>query len=199
MGYYQAGFDVAGVDIAPQPKYPFEFVQADALEYLAAHWHEFDVVHASPPCQAFTKAGKEHRKNGKVYADFLELTRDALKEIGKPYIIENVPDAPMENPVELCGAMFGLKTYRHRLFESNIPLVVPEHPKHIAKNAKMGRPPKEGEFIQVVGHFSGVAFAKEAMGINWLGQKELAQAIPPSYTEYLGLQLRAALMLKKAA
>ena len=198
MGYHLAGFDVVGVDIEKQPKYPFEFVQSDALEYLEAHWHEYDVIHASPPCQAFTKAGKEHRKKGKVYADFLSLTREALKNTGKPYIIENVPDAPMENPIMLCGAMFGLKTYRHRLFESNVPLYVPDHPVHTSPNAKMGRPPKKGEFIQVVGHFSGVPFAREAMGIDWLGQKELAQAIPPAYTEFLGLQLRDAAKLHNA-
>jgi len=199
MGYHKAGFEVVGIDIEKQPKYPFKFVQADALEYLAKHHQEFDAIHASPPCQAYTKASKEHRKNGKEYADFLEATRALCKKVGKPYIIENVPDAPMENPVVLCGAMFGLQTYRHRQFESNLLLNVPEHPVHIAKNTKMGRKPKPGEFIQVVGHFSGVPFAQEAMGIDWLGQKELAQAIPPAYTEYLGWQLRAALMLVKAA
>lgn len=189
MGYHNAGFEVTGIDIVPQPKYPFQFIQGDALEYLDKHHHQYDVIHASPPCQAFTKAGKEHRKNGKEYADFLAATREALKSIGKPYIIENVPDAPMEEPVILCGSMFGLKTYRHRLFESNLDIKAPTHPKHIAKNTKMGRAPKNGEFIQVVGHFSGVPFAREAMGIEWLGQKELAQAIPPAYTEYLGRQV----------
>ena len=192
MGYNNAGFEVVGIDIVHQPKYPFQFIQSDALEYLKENHHLFDAIHASPPCQAYTKASKEHRKNGKEYADFLEATRALCKEVGKPYIIENVPDAPMEDPVVLCGAMFGLKTYRHRQFESNILLNVPEHPVHIAK---MGRKPKEGEFIQVVGHFSGVPFAREAMGIDWLGQKELAQAIPPAYTEFLGWQLRAALMV----
>lgn len=198
-GYANAGFEVTGVDITPQPKYPYEFVLSDAIEYVKNNYHKFDAIHASPPCQKFTKAGKEHRKNGKVYDDFLELTRDTLKEIGIPYIIENVPDAPMENPIQLCGSMFGLKTYRHRLFESNINLVAPSHPTHIAKNTKMGRAPVEGEFIQVVGHFSGVPFAQQAMGIDWLGQKELAQAIPPAYTEYLGYQLRAAMMLRQEA
>jgi len=179
MGYHKAGFDVTGVDIVKQPKYPFEFILSDAIEYLSANHQCFDVIHASPPCQPYTKASKEHRMNGKIYADFLEETRQLCSEIGKPYIIENVPDAPMKNPIILCGSMFGLKTYRHRLFESNIKLVAPEHPAHIAKSTKMGRPPKEGEFIQVVGHFSGVPFARKAMGIDWLGQKELAQAIPP--------------------
>lgn len=199
MGYHQAGFDVVGVDITPQPKYPFEFIQSDALEYLKNNHHKFDVIHASPPCQAFTKAGKEQRSKGKVYPDLLNATREMLINIGKPYIIENVPDAPMVDPILLCGSMFDLKTYRHRLFESNIKLKVPPHPEHKAKNAKMGRPPKDGEFIQVVGHFSGVPFAREAMEIDWLGQKELAQAIPPSYTKFLGLQLMESLVRRIAA
>jgi DNA (cytosine-5)-methyltransferase 1 len=193
MGYAYAGFEVVGVDIEPQPYYPFEFNQGDAIEFVLDNYHLFDAIHASPPCQAFTKAGKEHRKAGKVYDDFLSETRDVLQAIGMPYIIENVPDAPMQNPIELCGAMFGLETYRHRLFESNIPLVAPPHPVHVAKNAKMGRKPVQGEFIHVVGHFSGVGFGQRAMGIPWLGQKELAQAIPPAYTEYLGRQLMGSL------
>ncbi len=190
-GYYLAGFEVTGVDIKPQPKHPdhMEFIQADAIEYVKRHGHKYDAIAASPPCQAHTKASKVARANGKEYECFIERTRDALREIGKPYIIENVPDSPLIEPIVLCGAMFGLKTYRHRLFESNIKLEVPDHPTHTAKNAKMGRPPKEGEFIQVAGHFSGVPFAREAMGISWMGQKELAQAIPPSYTEFLGKQL----------
>ena len=198
-GYSLAGFDVVGVDIKPQPKYPFKFQQSDAIEFVKKNHHLFDVIHASPPCQAFTRAGTEQRKAGKVYDDFLSETREVLRDIGKPYIIENVPDAPMENPIVLCGSMFGLKTYRHRLFESNIPLVAPTHPKHIAKNTKMGRKPVQGEFIQVVGHFSGVPFAQDAMGIDWLGQKELAQAIPPAYTQYLGGQLQDHLLTQIAA
>jgi len=186
MGYHQAGFEVTGVDIAPQPKYPFVFVLGDALGYVKSHGHEFDLIHASPPCQAFTPATKQWRKEGKVYEDFISATRGALKATGKPCVIENVVGSPLIGPITLCGAMFGLKTYRHRLFETSFEVVEPPHPKHIAPQTKMGRPPKEGEFIQVVGHFSGVSFAQEAMGISWLGQKELAQAIPPAYTKYIG-------------
>ena len=190
-GYSLAEFEVTGVDIDPQPKHPkhMKFVQSCALEYLKNHHHEFDVIHASPPCQAHTKASKVARAGGKEYECFIERVRVMLKEIGKPYIIENVPGAPMEDPFELCGAMFGLKTYRHRLFESNMEIKVPAHPEHVAKNCKMGRAPKPGEYIQVVGHFSGVPFAREAMGIGWMGQKELAQAIPPVYTEFIGKQI----------
>ena len=191
MGYSQAGFDVTGIDINPQPKYPFKFIQADALEYLKNNHHKYDVIHASPPCQNNTSATKVHKAAGKVYECFIERTRALLEKIGKPYIIENTMDAPLVDPIVLCGSMFGLKTYRHRLFESNINLTAPEHPIHVAKSTKMGRKPVDGEFIQVVGHFSGVKFAQDAMKIDWLGQKELAQAIPPAYTEHLGKQILA--------
>ena len=189
MGYKRAGFEVTGVDITHQPKYPFNFVRDDAINYLINNHHKYDVIHASPPCQNNTKATLTHKANGKEYECFIERTREALLKIDKPFIIENTMDAPLINPITLCGSMFGLKTYRHRLFESNIELSVPAHPKHIAKNTKMGRKPVPGEFIQVVGHFSGVPFAQEAMGIDWLGQKELAQAIPPAYTEFIGRQI----------
>jgi DNA (cytosine-5)-methyltransferase 1 len=188
-GYEQAGFDVTGVDLYPQPKHRGKFIQADAIEYLAAHYRQYDVVHASPPCQAYSMASMQFRKQGKQYVDLISETRTALIAIGKPYVIENVPGSPLLNPVELCGAMFDMHTYRHRLFESNITLKAPEHPKHIAPNAKMGRKPKPGEFIQYVGHFSGVGLVQEMTGLYWLGQSELAQSIPPQYTQYIGQQL----------
>lgn len=186
FGYKQAGFDVVGVDIDPQPHYRGAFVQSDALSYLREHWMEYDVVHASPPCQAYSQASAQFRADGKKYVDLVAETRTALKETGLPYIIENVPGSPLINPIMLCGSMFGMRTYRHRLFESNIDLVEPFHPTHVAKNAKMGRRPKENEFIQYVGHFSGVGLVKEMTGMTWLNRYELAQSIPPQYTRYLG-------------
>ena len=129
VGYHRAGFDVVGVDIAFQKNYPYEFHQGDALDYVAGHGHEFDAIHASPPCQAFTNA---QRIQGRDHPDHVAATRSALQLIGKPWIIENVPGAPLNNPVELCGAMFGLTTYRHRLFESNIQLTTPPHPIHLS-------------------------------------------------------------------
>lgn len=130
MGYHRAGFEVVGVDLAPQPNYPFEFIQADALEYVAEHGHEFDVRHASPPCQAFSKTRTLH---GNTHPELVEPTREALREVGGPYIIENVVGAPLEDPLMLCGSEFGmqapdvdgtpLKLLRHRLFESNVPLM----------------------------------------------------------------------------
>jgi len=193
FGYELAGWDVVGVDIDPQPKYRGKFIQADAIEYLKAHYTEFDAVHASPPCQAYSMASMQFRKAGKEYVDLIKITRNELIKTGLPYIIENVPGAPLHNPILLCGAMFGIRTYRHRLFESNIEIEQPEHPKHIAPNAKMGRRVKDGEYIQYVGHFSGVKMVQEFTGLYWLGGKELAQSIPPQYTKYIGEQLMVAL------
>ena len=185
-GYAEAGFDVVGVDIDPQPRYPFEFHQADAIEYARAHGKEFDAVHASPPCQAHTNAQKIM---GNDHPDLIEPTRELLIELGKPYVIENVPLAPLIDPVELCGAMFGLETYRHRLFETNWELTAPEHPAHVARTTKMGRPPKPGEYMHVVGNFSGVSRGREVMGMPWANRDGLREAIPPTYTQYIGEQL----------
>jgi len=196
-GYEQAGFDVTGVDIVSQPKHRGKLIQADAIEYLMSSFEEYDVIHASPPCQKYSLASMQFRKFGKEYVDLIEATREVLIKTGKPYVIENVPGSPLINPIQLCGSMFGLRTYRHRLFESNIPLKAPEHHKHIAPNAKMGRKPKDSEFIQYVGHFSGVKLVQEMTGLHWLGQLELAQSIPPQYTKYIGEQLIDYLKLRR--
>ena len=187
MGYHQAGFEVVGVDIDAQPRYPFEFHQADALKYLLEHHDEFDAFHASPPCQAFTLA---QRIQGREHPDFITAARAAFELIGKPWVIENVEGAPLRSPITLCGAAFpGLRVYRHRLFESNLLLTVPAHPEHRAPLRKMGRRPEPGEFMHVVGNFSGVELAREAMGIDWMTRDELREAIPPAYTEFIGRQL----------
>lgn len=185
-GYAEAGFDVVGVDIDPQPRYPFEFHQADAIEYARAHGKEFDAIHASPPCQAHTNAQKIM---GNDHPDLIEPTRELLLVLGKPFVIENVPLAPLIDPVELCGAMFGLETYRHRLFETNWELTAPEHPAHVARTTKMGRPPKPGEYMHVVGNFSGVDRGREVMRMPWANRDGLREAIPPTYTQYIGEQL----------
>lgn len=196
-GYALAGFDVLGVDIKPQRRYPFGFHRGDALEFLRenksafrkAFGMGFDAVHASPPCQAFTNARKIR---GREHPDLIEPTRELLESLGVPYIIENVVGAPLHNPVMLCGAMFpGLRVYRHRLFESNIPLVVPAHPEHVAPLRKMGRAPRDGEFMHVVGNFSGAAEGRAAMGIDWMTRDGLREAIPPAFTAFLGAQLLA--------
>jgi DNA (cytosine-5)-methyltransferase 1 len=183
-GYRLAGFEVVGVDIRPQPKNPHPFVLADALEYLKAHGHEYDAIHASPPCQAYTKAGKQWRKEGREYPDMIEATREALESTGKPWVIENVPGAPLRNPVLLNGSTFGIRVHRPRYFETSFPLEQPEVPPMTP--VKMGRPIREGDIVQPVGHFSGVRYAAREMGLPWMGQAELAQAIPPAYTKYVG-------------
>lgn len=189
-GYELTGFDVVGVDNTPQPKYRGDIVIADALLYVKEHYKSFDVIHASPPCQAYSTASMQFRIQGKEYVDLVAETREVLKSTGKPYVIENVPGSPLLDPIVLCGSMFGLRTYRHRLFESNMPLSAPEHPEHIHKNAKMGRKPKGDECIQYVGHFSGVKQVQDMTGLYWLGQKELAQSLPPpQYTKYIGEQI----------
>lgn len=196
-GYVQAGFEVTGVDINPQPKYPFRFFQGDAIEFLLKHGHEYEAIHASPPCQAYSLCKRTAKE--KEYPELVELTREVLQRLGAPYVIENVPGAPLHNPILLCGTMFDLKLYRHRLFETSFPVPQLHHRVHTARQVKMGRKPKQGEFIQVVGHFSGVEQAKEAMEIYWMGGKELAQAIPPSYTRYIGTYLKEYLLRRRNA
>jgi len=188
-GYHRAGFDVVGVDIDPQPRYPHRFVQGDALKYLLEHHGDFDAFHASPPCQAWTLA---QRIRGNDHPDFVAATRSAFELIGKPWVIENVEGAPLRDPLTLCGGAFSeLRVYRHRLFESNVPLTGPEHFPHIAKLTKMGRAPIPGQYMHVVGNFTGVAEARLAMGIDWMTRDELREAIPPAYTQHLGAQLLA--------
>lgn len=188
MGYHRAGFDVTGVDLHPQPRYPFAFVQADALAYVAAHGHEYDAIAASPPCQAYSQTKTIW---GREYPRLIAPTRAALRAIGRPYVIENVAGAwrEMETPVTLCGTMFGLEMYRHRLFEASCQLATPVHRPHRFPCTKVGRPWREGEYMTVAGHFSSGAKAREIMGIDWMSRYELAQAIPPAYTEWIGRQL----------
>lgn len=189
-GYRRAGFDVVGVDIAPQPRYPFAFIQHNCLTLDQRFLQSFDAIHASPPCQAHTLC-QRIQKN--AHPDLVAATRALLASTGVRYIIENVEGAPLIDPVLLCGAMFpGLRVYRHRLFESNIALSTPDHPPHHAPLRKMGRPPAAGDFMHVVGNFSGVEQAKAAMGgVDWMNRDGLRESIPPAYTEHLGRQLIA--------
>lgn len=189
FGYEQAGFEVTGVDIEFQPKYKSTFFQEDAIEFLKRYHHDYDFFHASPPCQEYSLSTKQFRMKGKQYPQLISQLRTEFIKIGKPYVIENVPGSPLLNPIMLCGTMFGLPTYRHRLFESNVHLFQPMHEKHLQPNCRMGRKPKSNEFIQYVGHFSGIKIVQKFTGLHWLGQKELAQSIPPQYTYYIGLQI----------
>jgi DNA (cytosine-5)-methyltransferase 1 len=191
MGYHLAGFDsITGVDCEPQTRYPFGFVQGDALEYAAAHAHEFDVIHASPPCQAYSKA---RNLQGNEHPDLVATVRELLRASGKPYVIENVQGAPLINPITLVGSMFGLRTMRPRLFECSFDVPFVLAPPPAAKHAKMGRPPKDGEYVHAVGHMSNVPYCRDAMGIDWMTQSELAQAIPPAYCEFIGKYLMEAI------
>lgn len=192
-GYVDAGFDVIGVDIEPQPRYPFEFVQADALDYFTANWQRFDAFHASPPCQAHSNAQKIM---GLEHPDFIDPMRALFMEAwyapqgGQPWVIENVPGAPLMAPIErvpgvparraadwtrtVGGGMCLARTWRRFGLR---PIFV----------------------VLTAGNFSGVAQAKAAMGIDWMNRDGLREAIPPAYTEYIGTQLIEALKLKDAA
>jgi DNA (cytosine-5)-methyltransferase 1 len=191
-GYDLGGFNVAGVDIQHFKRYPYPFVQHNALDLLdilieSGMWKLYDAIHASPPCQAFTAAQRVRQNE---HPDLIGPTRERLDAIGLPYVIENVVGAPLIDPVMLCGGMFpGLRVYRHRLFETNWPLAQPSHPPHTAKITKMGRPPQPDEFMHVVGHFAGVKQAREAMGIDWMTRNELKEAIPPAYTSWIAGKL----------
>lgn len=190
MGYHRAGFEVVGVDISPQPHYPFEFHQGDALTYPL---DGFDAYHASPPCQAYSMAAIASRRDGVAYPDLVAATRERLCRSGKPWVIENVPGSPLCNPTMLNGAMFGMRIVRRRFFETSFPLPLILCPRDEQAYDKMGRPVKEGDMITPVGHFSNVPYAQRQMGIDWMTRHELSQAIPPAYTEYIGRYLLKAI------
>jgi DNA (cytosine-5)-methyltransferase 1 len=201
VGYHRAGFDVVGVDNRPQPRYPFEFVQADALEYLAAHGREFDAIHASPPCQAYTIGRHIHQSGGR-HPDLIAPCRELLAAAGKPWVMENVMLAPLVRPSVLCGLMFGLGVIRHRAFECSFLLMTPphrKHPKHLTTGTRTAKRGGKGNgystgaagLVCVAGHNFVREAGARAMGIDWMTRAELTQAIPPAYTEFVGRQLMA--------
>lgn len=186
MGYHRAGFEIVGVDIEPQPHYPFEFHQANALTYPL---EGFDAYHASPPCQSYSVCQNFTKHE---YPQLLDAVRDRLISTDTPFVIENVMGAQkyMQNPLMLCGTMFNLRVIRHRLFETYPPIYFPPAAcAHQYKTAKQGYAPKENEYHCVVGNCGGAASARKAMGIDWMTRDELSQAIPPAYTEYIGKYL----------
>lgn len=206
VGYHQAGFEVYGVDHAPQPRYPFEFERRDAMEALhcllagrpvcGLRLSDIDAIHASPPCQRYTIGRKIHG-SGERHPDLVGPTRSLLEQSAKPWVMENVPGAPMTGwPVTLCGLMFGLKVIRHRLFESPVMLMQPRHPKHPKGDLTgscRGYSTGANGFVTVAGNNFVRTAGARAMGIDWpMTRKELANAIPPAYTEFVGRQLRAA-------
>ena len=185
MGLHRAGFQVVGVDIVPQPNYPFEFVLNDALDVSLCG---FDFVWASPPCQRNSRMSSCRKGLANQYPQLIPSIREKLKAWGGPYIIENVVGAPLIYPIMLCGGMFGLKTYRHRLFESNKRLSCPDHPPHKVPTSKAGhwRP---GTYVSVAGNCAPMDLVREAMGIDWMTRSETVEAIPPAFSEFLARQI----------
>jgi len=180
MGYHRAGFDVVGVDIAPQPHYPFEFHQGDAIEYIREHGHEFDVVHASPPCQAYSRA-TAWRGSRADHPDLIAATRRALLATGRPYVIENVQEARalLRRPIMLCGTHFGLRIRRHRYFEvSVLGVVLTPTCQHRPTDYAHDHGGKQTE-----------AQYRDAMDCQWMTVQEAREAIPPAYTEWLGRRI----------
>lgn len=216
MGYHRAGFDVVGVDVAPQPRYPFEFVQMDALRALKAialglrpfDLRDFDAIHASPPCQH--ASALRHLSPDKVYPKLIEPTRAWLARIGLPYVIENVEGSELFSPVRLCGSSFGLRIRRHRLFECGgfTPLMVPPCAHHWQMDriypALNGDDRKAGRRSGIMGVYGNGGDKRadlwpEAMGIDWMTRHELTQAIPPAFTEWVGTALLAHIESERVA
>ena len=215
MGYDQAGFDVVGVDRDRQPRYPFRFIQADALEFLAAGGAEgADAIHASPPCQLHSSMLALARATGstKDHPELVAPVREALRATGLPYIIENVPGAPLIDPVRLCGSSFGLDVRRHRLFESNVPLEVPAcaHAWQVPRfEVRIGQPNSRSggkdrknplsAVVTVVGNSVIADEARRAMEMPWATRDDCSQAVPPAYTRWLGMQLLIVVFQARAA
>jgi DNA (cytosine-5)-methyltransferase 1 len=204
VGYERAGFDVYGVDLSPQPNYPFKFVQGDAIQVLEKWGWWFDAVHASPPCQRYsagTRAVDRER-----HPDLVAPTRNALVELGKPWVIENVVGAPLRDPVMLCGRQFDLTATdtdgvelhldRHRMFETPWNLKAPKtclpHDRSLQVAGSYGgarRDKDEARFVRKGGYVPSFSIQQQLLGIEWMKEKEMYQALPPAYTEYIGKQL----------
>lgn len=198
MGYHLAGYDeIVGVDINPKvgKRYPFTFVEGDAFEYVAKYGHTFNTIHASPPCQQYSRLKGIKGRDMSKYPKLIGETRAALMENGLPFVIENVVGAPLENPLQLCGTMFGLATHRHRLFETwPWPIYLQPAGCNRARTIPRGKPTNrlaqyynaDAPMVTVAGHQFSRASGSAAMGIDWMTRDELAEAIPPAYTEYIG-------------
>lgn len=208
-GYQAAGFDVTGVDILDQPRYPFAFRQADALEFLTSHAAEFDAIHASPPCQGYLNLGAVNRARGRRYHHerLIGEVRELLIGSGKPYVIENVEDARLElvDPVRICGTGLGRPLRRHRLFESNVQLagVACDHRAFSEPKYWTGwRPNGEHRLstvVQIYGNAGGREHWPAALGVDWMSAKGMTECIPPAYAEHIGRQLIAHIEQQGAA
>lgn len=184
------------IETAPQPNYPFRFVQHDALTAFDVRDLPglFDAVHASPPCQGFTAYRRKGHGVGDGYPDLIAKTRDLLEATGLPYVIENVPGAPLRNPVQLCGSSFGLDVRRHRLFESNVALLAPpcNHAWQTPRFPPATNRTNLRRTVEVGVWRIPLAVQQAAMGIDWMTLEELSEAVPPAYTTHVGHQLLTA-------
>lgn len=192
MGYAQAGFDVTGIDIKHGKRYPYTYIRGDVRDYLHPEFlQQFDVITASPPCQTFSATQHLRNAQGKstTKVNMIPEVRTALIAAEKPYVIENVPGAPLIYPVMVCGSAFGLKVRRHRLFESNLRLSG-THCDHKSQGKPVGIYGSMRDEIPNGGHTAKtMAEANEAMGIDHMIWTELVEAIPPAYTSYIGMQI----------
>ena len=196
-GYASLGAEVVGVDTDPQPRYPFTFVQGDALEYLTSHGHEFDMIHASPPCQRYSRITPDDKRH--THPDLIAPTRAALQAVGVPWVIENVEGARahLVDPVKVCGSALGLGVRRHRLFESNVPLVGTQcaHKAQGTPVGVYGAGPYKREYLRPDGQRRGdkarsEAHASEALGgVGWMNWRGMAECIPPAYARFIGSQI----------
>lgn len=205
VGYQRAGFHVIGVDIAPQPDYPFTCIVGDALDFLAANWRNFDAIHASPPCQASAALTKGTNK-GREYVQLIPETRRLLRATGLPTVIENVQGSDLRRDLTLCGEMFGLDVIRHRYFElgGGFLALQPEHIPHRGRVRGWRHGIYyDGPYVAVYGEGGGKGSVSEwqaAMGIDWTAdRKAIAEAIPPAFTEHIGAALLAHLSSEAAA
>lgn len=204
VGYHRAGFDeIVGIDIDNQRHYPFEFHQRDVMTVLTAYLREFDMIHASPPCQAYSVTRHSHKK---AHPDLLPFVREMLVASGVPYVIENVVGAPMPDAFTLCGSSFGLSAYddkseqtlwlkRHRLFEASfaVPAVDCQCRGKKIGGVYGGGPSNRNPSWKRGGYTPPLPVQKELMGIDWMPGKPLKQAIPPAYTEHIGKAFIASL------
>lgn len=202
MGYARAGFDVVGVDLHEQPNYPFTFVRGDAIEILRGlpdtiELAAIDAIHASPPCPRYSLVTGFHENVRDDHPDLIAETRELLDQTGLPYVIENVPHAPLRRDLVLCGEMFGLRVHRHRVFECGgfTPMRL-QHQPHRLRGARTNCETGPGIARWVTGHYADHADASDAMGVDWMNRGELVDAIPPAYTEYIGLFLAGAVTVR---
>jgi DNA (cytosine-5)-methyltransferase 1 len=188
MGLHLAGFDVCGVDVEEQPEYPFTFARADVLTLTSAYLSQFDLLWASPPCQQFTAYRRKNRASiGHRAPNLIPAVRALLRASGRPYIIENVPGAPLESPVTLCGSMFGLDVRRHRCFETSFPVEAPpcRHELQHGDFPQATNRANRRRTVEVGVWRIPLDVQRRAMGIDWMSLSRLSQAIPPAYAEWL--------------